>query len=288
MSIAAKAFLLIASFAVITNCTTPATHSENTKPVTSSAPAAGDAEANRPAAKQHSGKVIHVLVALCDNASQGIVPVPARLGNGDDLKNNLYWGAAFGVKAFFSNRTSDWKLLSSTLNPNGFILERSVFKHKSKAVYLIADAYRGKEIKQCITDFFDYAAGNQRQSLIEQDTAIGVGGNGDLLAYVGHDGLMDFNLDALPNKPDDKRRDCLMLCCISKRFFAAPLRASGAHPLLWTTGLMAPESYILRAALDGWLAGESGEQIRWRAAAAYNEYQRCGISAARNLFATGW
>lgn len=57
-----------------------------------------------------------------------------------------------------------------------------------------------------------------------------------------------------------------MLCCISKRYFAAPLRASGTNPLLWTTGLMAPESYILKAAIDGWLAGESGEQIRTRAA----------------------
>ena len=47
-------------------------------------------------------RVIHVLVALCDNANQGIVPVPARLGNGADPDSNLYWGAAFGVKTFFS------------------------------------------------------------------------------------------------------------------------------------------------------------------------------------------
>ena len=36
-------------------------------------------------AKQNSGKLIHVLVALCDNQFQGIVPVPAKIGNGDDL-----------------------------------------------------------------------------------------------------------------------------------------------------------------------------------------------------------
>ncbi|MGC6431949.1 MAG: hypothetical protein ACON5F_12965 [Jejuia sp.] len=38
-------------------------------------------------------KTIHVYVALCDNINQGIVPVPAKLGNGQDPKNNLYWGA---------------------------------------------------------------------------------------------------------------------------------------------------------------------------------------------------
>ncbi|HST23582.1 MAG TPA: hypothetical protein VLR90_20895, partial [Blastocatellia bacterium] len=40
---------------------------------------------------KNSRRVIHVLVALCDNEHQGIVPVPAKIGNGDDPQNNLYW-----------------------------------------------------------------------------------------------------------------------------------------------------------------------------------------------------
>ena len=288
MSVAAKAFLLIAALAVITNCDSTRTDRLNANVAQAPAQAINNASPNKAAAKEHSGKVIHVVVALCDNASQGIVPVPERLGNGEDLKNNLYWGAAFGVKAFFSNKHSQWQPLSNSQNLNPAILERAVFKHKNRNVYLIADAYRGKEIKQCLVDFFAYAAGRKRESIIEQDTATGVGGSADLLAYVGHDGLMDFNLESFSNKQDDKRRDAVMLCCISKRYFAAPLRASGANPLLWTTGLMAPESYILEAAIDGWLAGESGEQIRTRAAVAYHQYQGCGLGAARNLFATGW
>src|SRR5687768_2778496 len=46
---------------------------------------------------RNSSRVVHVFVALCDNEYQGIVPVPARIGNGDDPDNNLYWGAAYGV-----------------------------------------------------------------------------------------------------------------------------------------------------------------------------------------------
>ena len=42
--------------------------------------------------------VVHVVVALCDNEHQGIVPVPATLGNGQDPRNNLYWGALYGVR----------------------------------------------------------------------------------------------------------------------------------------------------------------------------------------------
>src|SRR5664279_5259712 len=55
-------------------------------------------------------KTIHVLVALCDNKYQGIVPVPLKIGNGQDPDNNLYWGCAFGIRSFFKN-SKNWTLL---------------------------------------------------------------------------------------------------------------------------------------------------------------------------------
>jgi hypothetical protein len=67
--------------------------------------------------------VIHVFVALADNVNQGIVPVSATLGNGDNAATNLYWGATFGIKTFFS-RNKDWELISITRNPGDTILER--------------------------------------------------------------------------------------------------------------------------------------------------------------------
>ncbi|MEP7338752.1 MAG: hypothetical protein ABI977_13535 [Acidobacteriota bacterium] len=242
-------------------------------------------------AKQNSGKLIHAVVALCDNQFQGIVPVPAKIGNGDDPANNLYWGAAFGVKTFFK-RGGEWKLLADIQNPSGEILERLVFKHATNNVFFVADAYRGREIKRAVMDFFEFSAGRKTTTIkIKPDTReieLHLGGSADLIAYIGHDGLMDFSLDSFPQKADDRRRDAVMLACISKRYFAEPLRATGANPLLWTTGLMAPESYVLKAVIDGWLLGEGGEQVRKRAAAAYNQYQRCGTNAALRLFASGW
>ena len=83
-------------------------------------------------------------------------------------------------------------------------------------------------------------------------------------------------------------REAIVLACLSKSYFAAPLRAAGAQPLLWTTGLMAPEAYTLKSALDGWVARESNEQIRERAAGAYDKYQKCGIKGARRLLVSGW
>jgi hypothetical protein len=102
--------------------------------------------------------VVHVFVALANNQHQGIVPVPAFLGNGDDPAHNLYWGAAFGVRTFFKH-APEWKEILYLKHPNSFVLERSVFQSRNDEVVLVADAYRGSEIKQALTDFLRAAAG---------------------------------------------------------------------------------------------------------------------------------
>jgi hypothetical protein len=231
--------------------------------------------------------VIHVFVALADNVNQGIVPVSATLGNGDNAATNLYWGAAFGIRTFFS-KNKDWQLLSVTPNPTTTILERCIFKHRHASTLLVADAYRGKEISQTIWDFLEAAAGKPGEKLKVGDVEFHTGGSADLVAYIGHNGLMDFNLRSHPKHRDERERRAIILACASKQYFSTALEQSGATPLLWTTNLMAPEAYVLSAALDGWLKKESDEQIRLRAAGAYDQYQHCGPKAARALFATGW
>jgi hypothetical protein len=99
---------------------------------------------------------------------------------------------------------------------------------------------------------------------------------------------MDFRLPFLPKKKNENHRDAIILACASKQYFGEALRTAGAYPLLWTTNLMAPEAYTLKSALDGWTAGESNEQIRERAAAAYDKFQKCGLRGALRLFVTGW
>jgi hypothetical protein len=237
------------------------------------------------------GKLVHVVVALCDNKYQGIVPVPAKIGNGDDPANNLYWGAAYGVKTFFS-RAGDWALVSSVSHPKPGVLERCLFKHRSKAVYLLADAYRGRDIRKSTYDFLRFAGGRDVEVLESREgpkpIRLNAGGAADLVAYVGHNGLMDFSLPDVQGGTSGGSRGAIILACASKPYFAGPLRKSGASPLLWTTNLMAPEAYTLKAAVDGWILGEAGEAIRRRAAEAYNQHQKCGMSAALKLFSTGW
>lgn len=231
-------------------------------------------------------KTIHIFVALCDNQYQGIVPVPAKIGNGQDPDNNLYWGCGYGIKTYFK-KSKEWTLIK-TQKLDTVILERIVFKHRTKNFYLIADAYDGKHIKKCTKDFLQSSSGQLKDTLMSRNTTIGTAGNAKLLAYIGHDGLMDFRLnDTFLNK-DNQKRDVIILACYSKHFFTPHLKNANVNPLVWTTGLMAPEAYTIHDAITGYVNNETNQQIRTRAALAYAKYQKCSEKSARNLLATGW
>lgn len=232
-------------------------------------------------------KTIHVFVALCDNLNQGIVPVPQKLGNGQDAKNNLYWGALYGVKTFFKN-DKDWMLVSSETNLKTDVLERVLFKHKTSNTYLLADAYDGKYIKQTTIAFLEASAGRNELRMEINDKELTFGGSSNMVAYIGHDGLMEFDVKGSFKPINNNKRDAIILACISKRFFKPYIEVTKATPLVWTTGLMAPEAYTLKWAIDGWILNETDEQIRERAAQAYNHYQKCGIKGARGLLVTGY
>lgn len=276
-------FLLV----VISGCSTASQQVSSPRPAVPS-------PATESSVQRNSVPVIQVFVALCDNVNQGIVPVAPSLGNGDDPQRNLYWGAAFGVKAFFAKK-SEWQQVTVSSNSSkssSVVLDRVVFRHRRTNAFLVAEAYRGAYIRQATEDFLAAASGAPGETLTAvvdgKSIDLRTGGSADMIVYIGHDGLMDFQLSSFPRKRDGQKRDAVILACASKSYFADALRATGANPLLWTTNLMAPEAYILSAAIDGWLNEESDEQIRLRAAKAYDQYQHCGAKSANALFATGW
>jgi hypothetical protein len=235
-------------------------------------------------------RTVHVFVALADNQHQGIIPVPAVLGNGSDPQRNLYWGAAYGVKTFFKT-SKDWELVSSSRPAKAEILERCIFRNRQENVVLVADAYEGSQIKSAVSDFLSAAAGRNAEEIPLRSNStetFSIGGAADVIVYVGHDAFMDFQIPPISGAKGKNPRQTIVLACASKQYFAPYIRQTGAEPLLWTTGLMAPEAYTLKSALDGWIAGEDDESIRQRASQSYNKYQKCGDRAANELFATGW
>ena len=233
-----------------------------------------------------SHKVVHVFVALCDNKHQGIRPVPPAIGNGQDPNSNLYWGCDAGVRTYF-RRSQEWQLVRK-YRIDSVRLERLIFKHRTQPWFLVADAYDGRSIKQCTIDFLNSCSGEVKDTLRMNGLTLGIGGNARLLAYIGHDGLMDFSLSKSFRRTDSVQRDAIVLACISKKYFRPFLACSGARPLIWTTGLMCPEAYTLHDALGGYIKNAPPETVRELAAKSYAKNQRCSVKAARNLLVSGF
>jgi hypothetical protein len=182
---------------------------------------------------------------------------------------------------------SDWKLAATPKAPKPEILERCIFQRKTPPTFLVADAYRGSEIKQCTVDFLQAAGGNGKAEEASESGPIPTGGTADLIAYIGHDGLMDFPAPPLTPPQSTGGKPVIVLCCKSADFFGEPLRQMRAKPLLLTTQLMYPGSFILKSALDGWLKGEGAESLRQRAAKAYAVNQHISTKAAAGVFVVG-
>lgn len=239
--------------------------------------------------------VIQVCVALADNRHQWIAPVPAAIGNGQDARTNLYWGARYGLKTYLI-RDGGWKKIAAAKPSDKRILERVVLKrsfsrHGSTVpVYLVADAWDGRYIEETIRQFLKYNAGRDTVDVALNGKVIHAGGRAHLIAYIGHNALMDYagiknrsvpDPAAASNNPEN---DAIVLACKSKSFFLPRLEKAGAFPLVLTTGLMAPEAYSLQAAIVKWIAGGNVVRVRKAVAASYNRYQKTGTKAAERLF----
>ena len=231
---------------------------------------------------------IHVMIPLCDNKNQGIVPVPAHLGDGTDPNTNLYWGAMYGFKSYF--KRSEWKLISSEKEVSDDILERVIFERKrsgSSPVMIIADAYQGDRMKQLLEDYLDAIAGKKKEKYHALNSEFLIYSNADLIIFNGHNGLMDYDLDRVATS-DSIVRETAVIGCISYEYFRPHLLAGFGYPVLTTSNLMAPEAYVAEGLINSWLELKSENEIRSAVGQAYNKYQKCGIRGATNLFYSGW
>ncbi|MGO9229563.1 MAG: hypothetical protein ACLQKA_10200 [Bryobacteraceae bacterium] len=237
--------------------------------------------------------VAHVIVALCDNLNQGIVPVPKSIGNGQDARSNLYWGAGYGVRSYFS-RQAGYSLRQ--LSFSGQVLDRIMLTKELRGVghpvhlVVIAEAWDGSAIAPAIGRFLSLAAGHDPESIAPAaagGAAIAAGGDAAIVAYVGHNGLMDFAAPSRPlARPGAPPRSSIVLACASSQYFYDLIHAGGSHPLLLTTGLMAPEAYSLEEAVRTFAGGGSPMEVRQAAATIYDRVQHCGRLGALHLFAS--
>ena len=234
--------------------------------------------------------VVHVLVPLCDNAQ--IVCGSKAAGDPLDASKNLYWGAIFGQKRFFSRKASAFTRVGDEKG-SGSHLERAVVRRfvdgapwgRSDKVELILvlDAFRGDRIDGVVDAFFDEAEAGK--SLTFDDGGKRRTVSVSVVGYAGHNRMMDGKKPPPIGKhAAPEAIPSFVMACYSRSYFEAGLTRRGSDMLLMTKQLMAPEGYVVEAIVDAVAANADRPSIKRRAIAAYAKWQKIEEQVAATIF----
>lgn len=221
-------------------------------------------------------KTFRVIVSLADNKNQGLVPIKASLGNGQNPANNLYWGAMYGVKSYLK-RQDNWKVSqtdSSLLKSPVLESLHLNYKNGDSGGFGFAEAWDGAHQKQA-TEYF-------MKLLLQPEDSLTI--------FVGHNPLMDVDVDfprfAAKHAKQNKisGRKFAVIGCQSRSYFEKGIEATGHTPYVLTAGNMAPEAYVVEAIIRAWMEGKPAQGAREYAAAAYAKYQKIPLKNANWLF----
>jgi len=219
--------------------------------------------------------VAHILVPLCDNEHQGIVPTSASIGNGMDPDHNLYWATSKGVKRYFKE-LKDWKMERLSYDIGDNILQRVTFSKSfpnGAKVYLVADAYRGDRMPECLDDYFNSLSDHKTDTLIIGNDTIGINGGADLVAFNGHNGLMDENTKFEKATSQTRPKDAVSISCASRGYFKINYLETNSYPLVHTTNLLYPGAFILEGILNKWAMLGSDIDCKKAAGEAYYKHK---------------
>lgn len=210
---------------------------------------------------------IHVVVALADNATQGIAPVPAKIGNGDDAASNLYWGASEGFRSVFA-ASRDWKLDRTEANPSPEVLERRTFHHATAECVLVAEAWRGRDIREALASFFQHLR-DRRENLV---------------AFVGHERIDGWGHDSHGGAGGCGGSRGHGAVLQERRMVRAPYCGPESPAGPHNAATHVSRFLLLRDALAVWLRNGSRTEIRAAAGRSYAKNQGTPVKAATGVF----
>jgi hypothetical protein len=256
--------------------------------------AAADVRAGRPI-------VVEAHVALCDNR---VIPCGSRrLGDGDSVETNLYWASSGGLRGWFGRRGSGWTEVARRKQPRADVLEESVWKRRVTPtaawrrrgveapfdVYVVASAWRGVQIDRAIEAYLADVFGHAPRLVAADEKILRAGGAAHLVAYVGHNRLMDrppfdFAEAARAAGEPDAQKGTIAVACASARYLARGVAARARVPLLMTSDLLFAGSHGFEGAVRAFLDGAPLADIRLAAARAYAEGEGKPLARVLTVF----
>jgi hypothetical protein len=232
--------------------------------------------------------VVQVHVPLCDN---DVIPCGnAKLGDGERPAGNLYWGTSEGTLGWFHRRGGGWKQVLATdgaavglpdvldvrvwrrtiVTPRAWRARGAPAKYP---LYVVAFAWRGERIHEAFTRYAEDLHGLGGTAVALPDgTTLAAGGDAHVIAYVGHNHLMDlssFDWAALAARADGRPRGAVAIACHTAVYVQDVVPGASRVPLLFTRDFLLASSAALEGAVLALAQGGDYAAIRRGGAQGY-------------------
>jgi len=227
--------------------------------------------------------LVEVHVPLCDNTI--IACGNAKLGDGDNPATNLYWSTTPGFGKWFARAGSSWTRVADETKDTGDqdVLE----KHTYRRTMTTPVAWRKRGVAKRFT--LEVTIRAWRGSAIDRALATyaadisGTGTSAQLVAFVGHNRLMDVDEFKWP-EPGSEVKGVIAIACDTAPYMKKQVSAATRVPLLMTSDLLFANAAPLEAAVLAFARGGGYAQIRTDAATAYAGVQKRPVARVLGAF----
>lgn len=241
---------------------------------------------------------IRIYVALCDNDSQGIVPVKNRaICDGDDAARNIYWGTSGGLSGYLARK--GWRRMptdSDAVPSNGAVAVHAHWRGRRWVgrrlrslapgiprrvdVQIEALAYRGAAIRDAMADYIADV-----HSVHSDDAAPHV------IGYMGHNYLLDTDEPLIPppasNPAEPAPVGVFALSCFGHQSIRPSITRAGAAILLLNRGLTYPGAWTVDGLVEGLSRGADARRLHRIAAKHFARGKGRPARSMMGLFAHG-
>jgi hypothetical protein len=232
--------------------------------------------------------VVQIHAPLCDKS---IIPCGNdKLGNGDNPDTNLYWATSPGFGKWFARKGGGWKrVLAQKAGETGDddVLALHVYKRtltapsawvkrgapKTYDAFAVVFGWRGTAIDRALDAYAREVSGLDERTLeLADGTKLTAGGAAQIVAYSGHNRLMDVDTYAWP-APGAAAQGAIAVACKTADYMEDEVPAPTRVPLLMTRDFLFANAAPVEAVVLAFAKGGSYATIRKEAAAAYAKVQ---------------
>jgi hypothetical protein len=240
--------------------------------------------------------VVEVHVPLCERTI--IDCGNQKLGDGDNPDTNLYWSTTPGFGEWFSRRGSGWKRVVHRRDLDADVLALDVYrrtmrtpaawkKRGAPATYeldIVVHGWRGKSIDRALAAYArDVSGGPARTIALDDKSTLDAGGAAQIVAYVGHNRLMDLDTYAWP-KPGAAVQGTIAIACHTAAYMESTVAGSTRVPLLMTRDLLFSNAAPFEATVLAFAAGNDYAAMRLDATTAYADVQKDSVKRLWGVF----